>query len=376
MPVQRLAGRLSAHAAAHLTGLMFSLRMALWMAQLLALLLAVLLAVLLALTSPRALAAEPARIEAFDVERIASLQPGSRLNFTVFGSPGAQVQLDIEGARQALPMRETEAGIYEAVYVVDAMDRIGAGSRVIATLRSADRSSVRAVLEEPLLLDAAAEVAQRGWPANTPPTTPPVMAGTVPLATPPAAPPIGPVVVPPATSTNPPVYSPSTGPASPSATPPPEQAPVQQARRPPQPWPAAPPEATAVPPGCRQCAIVESIRSVETPPQRPPHSVAGNVLGALFGENVAEKVDRHVDRVNTAIDRAVKGRSQTPLPNTRYEVLLRLPDGRRLTRLYDAPPPFRAGDMLVLPEHTLRGGGSGGGSAGGGSSDSLAQGAW
>lgn len=359
MPVQRLAGRLSAIAAALLRGLMFSL--------------------LLAISSPLTQAAEPARIEAFDVERIASLQPGARLNFTVFGSPGAQVQLDIEGARQALPMRETEAGIYEAVYVVDAMDRIGAGSRVIATLRSADRSSVRAVLEEPLLLDAAAEVAQRGWPAAAPPTTPPVTAGTTPAITPPVAP----VVVPNATSPNPPVYSPSTGPAQSSATQSPEQAPVQQARRSPQPWPAAPPEPTAVPPGCRQCAIVESIRSVEAPPQRPPHSVAGNVLGALFGENVAEKVDRHVDRVNTAIDRAVKGRSQTPLPNTRYEVLLRLPDGRRLTRLYDAPPPFRAGDMLVLPEHTLRGDGSGGGAgygagsrAGSGSIDSLAQGAW
>lgn len=272
-----------------------------------------------------AMAAPPPRIEAFDVERIEALQPGARLNFTVFGTPRAQVQLEIEGARQILPLREADAGVYEGAYVIDAQDRISAGSRVVATLRGSDSSIVRAVLDEPLLLDTATDarpfMPTPAWPPLAEPRTlpPPVS----PPVSPPASPSIAPPISPPVT---PPVHAQRTAPPS---------------------------DAAVLPPGCRQCAIVESIRSIEALPSRPPRTVAGNVFGALFGEGVAEHVDRHVNRVNTAVDRAVNGRAQTPLPSTRYEVLLRLPSGQRLTRLYDAPPPFRTGDMLVLPQSAI-----------------------
>jgi len=105
-----------------------------------------------------AAAREPARsaapaviVEGVDVEQVAAIGAGVRLNFTVFGTPGALVVLRIDGGRRLLELREAEPGVYEGSYVIDGADAIRPESRVSATLQK-DGAVAYAALDEPLLL--------------------------------------------------------------------------------------------------------------------------------------------------------------------------------------------------------------------------------
>lgn len=97
----------------------------------------------------------PPRVDGFDVEQVAQLVPGTELLFTLFGTPGAQATLRIDGAAHRLELVEGQAGIYEGTYTLGAADNIAADSRVVANLRLHDEV-VASVLEEPLVLGAAA----------------------------------------------------------------------------------------------------------------------------------------------------------------------------------------------------------------------------
>ena len=124
------------------------------------------LAALLALTGApvdahppldRPAAAAAVRIDGLDVEQVARLSGGTPLNFTLFGTPGATASLQIDGARRALPMRETERGVYEGTYTIEDRDRIAPDAAVTAMLyRGAE--SATATLEEPLVLGTAPPV--------------------------------------------------------------------------------------------------------------------------------------------------------------------------------------------------------------------------
>jgi outer membrane lipoprotein SlyB len=95
------------------------------------------------------------RVDGFDVEQVGELSPGTALHFSLYGTPGARAALRIDGAGQRLPLHEVQAGVYEGRYVIASEDRIGTDSRVTAQLWTAEQA-VTAVLEEPLLLGAAA----------------------------------------------------------------------------------------------------------------------------------------------------------------------------------------------------------------------------
>lgn len=105
-------------------------------------------------------------VEAFDVEQVPQLATGVRLNFSVFGTPGATATLHIEGARHPLELREVQPGVYEGSYIIDAHDHIAPDGRVVAILRRGELVA-STMLAEPLQLGASLPVA-----AGSPPPPP------------------------------------------------------------------------------------------------------------------------------------------------------------------------------------------------------------
>jgi len=75
------------------------------------------------------------RIEAFNVDEVRRLTPGTELNFEILGTPGGQVTLHIDGAQRGLTLVETGAGQYEGVYTINYRDKIVPRSLVTANLR-------------------------------------------------------------------------------------------------------------------------------------------------------------------------------------------------------------------------------------------------
>lgn len=84
-------------------------------------------------------AAAALRVTGFDVDQVDRVEPGAELNFTVWGTPGATVALQIDGSRRQVRLDETTAGRYQGSYVVSRSDRIGPESRVHANLRRGNR---------------------------------------------------------------------------------------------------------------------------------------------------------------------------------------------------------------------------------------------
>ena len=99
-------------------------------------------------------AAAALRVTGFDVEQVDKVEPGTELNFTVWGTPDATVLLQIDGSRRTLRLDETTAGRYQGSYTVGRSDRIAPESRVHANLRQGNRVAT-AMLGEAL---------QSGWP--------------------------------------------------------------------------------------------------------------------------------------------------------------------------------------------------------------------
>jgi outer membrane lipoprotein SlyB len=102
------------------------------------------------------------RVDGFDVERVQQLSPGVQLNFTLFGTPGGETELHIDGTRAQVLLAEVQTGVYEGSYTITEQDRIAPDSRVTAQLRIQDRA-VTSVLEEPLLLGRDGSAPSPAW---------------------------------------------------------------------------------------------------------------------------------------------------------------------------------------------------------------------
>jgi hypothetical protein len=63
------------------------------------------------------------------------LAPGSRLQFTLEGSPRAQASVRIRGLRDSIPLDETSRGVYTGRYVITREDRIDEGTPIRAVMR-------------------------------------------------------------------------------------------------------------------------------------------------------------------------------------------------------------------------------------------------
>lgn len=106
--------------------------------------------------------ADAPRIERFDVRADDALTAGNELNFTLYGTPGAKVDMAIEGTKGVFFLPEVKPGEYSGEYVIRRSDRIEPNSVVTANLRVGNRVAT-SKLNKPLLL------------AGAPPTTPRVV---------------------------------------------------------------------------------------------------------------------------------------------------------------------------------------------------------
>jgi len=238
---------------------------------------------------------DPLRVEQIDVEEVSRLEPGTLLNFTVFGTPDAKATLQIDGVRGRLDLQEVQPGVYEGSYSIDPQDRIWSGSHVTATLQRGSQFA-SSVLEEPLLLGTSGPGEAR-----------------------------------------PPIADSALSEANPQPTPRPRVgAPVPPAR------------AAAT---CPECATVESIRTVEWRDRgRYAGAITGGLLGAILGNQVGRGDGRTLARIVGALGGALAGREleRNGSRHLRYDVVLRLPNGVAQMRQYDSAPPFAVGDIVRL----------------------------
>lgn len=94
-------------------------------------------------------------IERFEVQASDDLSPGSDLQFTLRGTPGAKADMSIAGAKGVFFLPEVRAGEYVGVYTIRRHDRITPASAVVANLRQGERVT-SATLRQPLLIARAA----------------------------------------------------------------------------------------------------------------------------------------------------------------------------------------------------------------------------
>jgi outer membrane lipoprotein SlyB len=95
---------------------------------------------------PRAERIAP-RIDGFNVDEVRRLEPGTELNFDLYGTPGGYATLRIDGATRNLTLTETSPGTYQGTYTIGTHDRINPGSAVTANLRVNDMVTTRLLAE-------------------------------------------------------------------------------------------------------------------------------------------------------------------------------------------------------------------------------------
>lgn len=314
------------------------------------------------------------RVTGFDVEQVDRLEPGAELNFTVWGTPGAAVLLQIDGSRRQVRLDETTSGRYQGSYVVGRSDRITQESRVHANLRSGNRVAT-ATLGEAL---------QTGWPLPGEAALPEIQSLNV-------------------------VRAPNQGRSealrytlrgTPGG-----QASVQlqgsQARNvvldevrpgeysgtyvlPQGAWvDTQQPLVAQLRLGnrstqshvsdayagvnlrasragydaCTDCATVQAVNEVVVDGEgKVLGTVAGGVLGAVVGSQFGKGDGRTAAGVAGAVGGALLGREIQRRHNqrTQYEVVVRMNDGVQRSVVYAEPPSFRVGDRVRLVGDTLQ----------------------
>lgn len=94
------------------------------------------------------------KIEHFNVDPAAELKGGNELYFSVFGTPGGQVNLAIAGVKGKVFLPEVKSGEYANIYTIKNRDRITRNAAVTANLRVGERVT-SAILGKPLQSDSA-----------------------------------------------------------------------------------------------------------------------------------------------------------------------------------------------------------------------------
>ena len=319
----------------------------------------------------RAAAAAP-RVTGFDVQQVDRLEPGAEVNFTVWGTPGANVLVQIDGSRRSVRLDETRPGRYEGSYVISRADRVGPDSRVHANLRYGNRVAT-ALLGEAL---------QVGWPLpgesalmpeiqaisvarepgrgrvdalrytvrGTPGGQASVQlqgsqARTVVLDEVRPGEYVGTYVLPAGAwvdTEQPLVAQLRLGDRNARSTLPNAYAGVGFAGRRPE--------------ACRDCATVQAVNAVTVDGEgRVLGTVAGGVLGAVVGSQFGKGDGRTAAGVAGAVGGALLGREIQKRHNerTQYEVVVRMNDGQQRTVVYADPPQLRVGDRVRLVGETL-----------------------
>jgi outer membrane lipoprotein SlyB len=89
-------------------------------------------------------------VDRFDVRGSDDLGPGNELKFTVHGTPGAKVEVQIAGTRGIFFLPEVRPGEYSGLYTIRRNDHIAPDASVTATIRANGRYTV-ATLGQPLM---------------------------------------------------------------------------------------------------------------------------------------------------------------------------------------------------------------------------------
>jgi outer membrane lipoprotein SlyB len=307
----------------------------------------------------------PLRVTGFDVEQVDRLEPGAELNFTVWGTAGAVVLLQIDGSRRAVRLDEATPGRYQGSYVVGRSDRIGPDARVHANLRLDNRVAT-AVLGEAL---------QVGWPvpgesALVPEIQSlnvrrdPARSGVQPLRYTMRATPGGQASVQLQGSEVRTLVLEEQRPGEYTGTyvlprgawlntDQPLQAQVRVGNRKAR---MSVPDAYAGAnvtgrraEACVACGTVQAINSVTVDGEgRVLGTVAGGVLGAVVGSQFGKGDGRTAAGVAGAVGGALLGREIQKRNNerTQYEVVVRMADGQQRTVVYAEPPNLRVGDPV------------------------------
>jgi outer membrane lipoprotein SlyB len=311
------------------------------------------------------------RVTGFDVEQVDRLEPGAELNFTLWGTPGAVVLLQIDGSRRTVRLDETSAGRYEGSYVIGRSDRIGPDSRVHANLRRDNRVTT-AMLGEAL---------QTGWPVPGAAAAPEIQSANVVrelgrgraemLRYTVRGTPGGQASVLLRGSDTRNIILDEIRPGEYSGTyvlprdawVDTERPLTAQLRLGDRSVRASVPNAYAGlnvqsrrVEACYDCATVQAVNPVVVDGDgRVLGTVAGGVLGAVVGSQFGKGDGRTAAGVAGAVGGALLGREiqKRQGEHTQYEVLVRMNDGQQRTVVYADPPPFRVGDSVRVVGDTL-----------------------
>lgn len=212
----------------------------------------------------------------FDVQGTDDLGPGNELKFTVMGTPGAKVDVQIAGTRGIFFLPEVRPGEYSGMYTIRRDDHIAPDAPVTATIRENGRYST-ATLGRPLLAGGARRDGQR-------------------------------------------------------------------------------PDGQRVARYCSNCATVEAVNVIEVNGNGSYLGTgAGAVVGGLLGNQVGSGSGRTAATVAGAVGGAIAGREieRSHSAGQRYEVVVRYGDGSAQTIPYDNNPGFRVGEHVKVNDGVL-----------------------
>jgi outer membrane lipoprotein SlyB len=312
------------------------------------------------------------RVTAFDVKGVSRVEAGTELDFTLWGTPGGQASLQIDGAQRMLYLGETSPGVYQGSYTVSRRDRINPESKVTANLRHDNRVAT-ALLSEPL---------QLGWPS-------PLAAATTPQITQVRVTeeggrrrddrlrftvygtPGGHASVRMEGSTPRMLVLDEVKPGEYSTVYTLERQDTIDTSRPLQSSLRVGNRSTtqvtanaydrvnlhdrhAV--ACMDCGVVQAIHQVQVDGDgRVLGTVAGGVLGAVVGSQFGKGNGRTAAGVAGALGGALIGREieRRSDRRTQYEVVVRTTDGQERTVLFDDEPKWQVGDAVRLVGDTL-----------------------
>jgi len=234
------------------------------------------------------LAAVP-HVDSFDVRGSDSLGPGNELNFTVFGTPGAKVDVQIAGTRGIFSLPEVRPGEYAGLYTIRRDDNIAPDAPVTATIRANGRHTT-AALGRPLLAGGRGprDVARDARPGPR-----------------------------------------DAGPA---------------------------PRDERVARYCTNCATVEAIKVVQAGGEASAlGTLGGAAVGGLLGNQVGSGSGRTAATVAGAAAGALAGRSieRNARSGERYQVVVRYANGDNQNIFYDNDPGFRVGDQVKVNGNVL-----------------------
>ncbi len=315
------------------------------------------------------------RVTGFDVQQVDRVEPGTELNFTVWGTAGAAVLVQIDGGARTVRLDETTAGRYQGSYVVGRSDRIGPESRVHANLRLNNRVAT-ATLGEALQADwpvpgqsaalpeiQSVAVVREAGRANvdalryTVRGTPGGQASVqvqgsqtrnVLLDEVRAGEYAGTYVLPQnawVDTQQPLLAQLRLGNRTAQTSVPNAYAGVTFVSKRPAPVAA-----------CYDCATVQAVNEVVVDGDgKVLGTVAGGVLGAVVGSQFGKGDGRKAAGVAGAVGGALLGREIQKRHNqrTQYEVVVRMNDGTQRSVVYAEPPNFRAGDQVRVVGETL-----------------------